>query len=477
MDPTVVNGIEEGSYRDRNGSVFYYNHTVYRGISEKALQNWLALTETGFFQKACACGEIVRTRQVDTVEADLPMAHEGRWAAVLRHESIPFISYPYEWSFNALKDAGLLQLRLLLHGLAEDMILKDASAFNVQWVGTRPVFIDIPSFEPWNPGEPWTGYRQFCQMFLYPLLLQAYKNSSFQPWLRGRLDGIDPVEMNNLMSWRDRLRAGVFSHVYLHAKFEKTFNNDATSVKDRLRTSGFAKELILNNVRRMERLVSGLTWRQPQSEWSGYGEGAHYSEADKQAKEVFVRKAASSRRWPLAWDLGCNQGFYSRILAEHADTVVAMDADHLTIDRLYQDLRSENNGRILPLVINLADPPPALGWKGRERKTLAERGCPALILCLALIHHVVIQANIPLSDFICWLRTLGGALVIEFVTREDPMVKRLLRNKVDDYADYDQAYFEMLLKQNFHLVKREDLHCGTRSLYFAEPLPNNDTYK
>ena len=477
MDPTVMNGIEEGSYRDRNGSVFYFNNTVYRGISEKALQNWLVLAETGFFQQACACGEIVRTRQVDPVKAGLPVAQEGRWAAVLRHESIPFVSYPYEWSFNALKDAGLLQLRLLLHGLAEDMILKDASAFNVQWVGTRPVFIDIPSFEPWSSGEPWTGYRQFCQMFLYPLLLQAYKNSSFQPWLRGRLDGIDPIEMNNLMSWRDRLRAGVFPHVYLHAKFEKRFNNDATSVKDRLRASGFAKELILANVRRMERLVSGLTWQQPQSEWSSYGGGAHYSDADKHAKEHFVRKVASSRWWPLAWDLGCNQGLYSRILAEHADTVVAMDADHLTIDRLYQDLRSENNLRILPLVINLADPPPALGWKGRERKTLAERGCPALTLCLALIHHVVIQANIPLSDFICWLRNLGGALVIEFVTREDPMVQRLLRNKVDDYTDYDQANFEMLLKQNFHLVMKENLPCGTRSLYFAEPLPNNDTYK
>jgi len=475
MNLTLENGNEEGSYRDRNGSVFYHNHLVYRGISKKALQNWQALTETRFFQTACDRGEVVRTWQVDSVEERLPRTQVERWPAILGHEPIPFVSYPYEWSFSALKDAGLLQLQLLLRVLEEDMILKDASAFNFQWVGTSPVFIDIPSFEAWSSGEPWLGYRQFCQMFLYPLLLQAYKNISFQPWLRGRLDGIEPAEMNNLMSWRDRLRAGVFPHIYLHSRFENAFNNGTTSVKDRLRASGFGKELILTNIRRLESLVGGLNWRMHQSQWSGYGEGAHYSEEDKQVKECFVRKAASTRSWPLAWDLGCNQGLYSRILAEHSETVVAMDADHLTIDRLYKDLRSEGNRRILPLVVNLADPPPALGWRGRERKSLVERGRPALTLCLALIHHVVIQSNIPLSDFIEWLRSLGGAIVIEFVSREDPMVQRLLCNKVDDYADYDQGYFELVLQQNFHVVMKEDLHCGTRSLYFAEPLGKNDT--
>jgi len=468
-------GIEEGSYRDRNGSVFYYNHTVYRGISQKALHNWKILSQTRFFDEFCNCGEIVKTQQVDWDDEGLPLASRSQWAAVLRHESIPFVSYPYEWSFSALKDAGLLQLRLFLQSLKEDIGLKDASAFNIQWRGTRPVFIDIPSFEPWVAGEPWIGYRQFCQLFLYPLLLQAYKNIHFQPWLRGRLDGIEPQEMNNIMSWRDRLRAGVMSHVFLHSRFEKVFNKGTTSVKDRLNDSGFHKELIVANVRRLERLIEGLKWRQSQSEWSEYGEGARYSDEDKQAKERFVRNVASSRQWLRAWDLGCNQGVYTRILAEHADTVVAMDSDHLTVDRFYQKLRKEGNQRILPLVVNLADPSPALGWRGRERKSLVERGRPSLTLCLALIHHIVIQANVPLADFVDWLRTLGGTLVIEFVAREDPMVQRLLQNKVDDYADYEQAHFEFVLQQNFRIVKKENLFCGTRSLYWAEPLSSDTT--
>jgi hypothetical protein len=462
--------VEEGSYRDRNGSVFYHNDTVYRGISKKALQNWKILSQTRFFEEACRRGEVVQTRHVDGLEESLPQRSKDQWAAVLWHESIPFVSYPYEWSFSALKDAALLQLRLFLDALDEEIALKDASSFNIQWRGTLPVFIDIPSFEPWTAGEPWIGYRQFCQLFLYPLLLQAYKNVSFQPWLRGRIDGIEPEEMNNLMSWRDRLRGGVLSHVFLHSRFEKAFNNRKSGVKAQLSDSGFSKALIKANVHRLERLVDGLNWGQTKSEWSNYGKGAHYSAEDKQAKECFVRKVVSSRQWPLAWDLGCNQGLYTRILAEYADTVVAMDADHLTIDRLYRKLKEEANRRILPLVINLADPPPALGWRGRERKSLIERGRPSLTLCLALIHHIVIQANIPLADFIEWLRTLGGALVIEFVTREDQMVQRLLQNKVDDYADYDQGYFEYVLQQNFRIVQKQDLHSGTRILYFAEPL-------
>lgn len=461
---------EEGSYRDRNGAVFYHNQRVYRGISEKALHAWRALCDTKFFQDACKQGHIVSTRLVNMGEEDLPVARVKRWPAVLEHECIPYVSYPYEWSFHALKDAALLQLQLLRRSLDEDMILKDASSFNIQWHGTRPIFIDIPSFEPWTPGETWVGYRQFCQLFLYPLLLQAYKDVSFRPWLRGHLDGIDPSQMNNLMSWRDRFRAGIFSHVYLHSRFERAFHNGSGSVKDRLRESGFAKELIVANVHRLERLVSGLTWQQKKSGWSDYGGGSHYVPEDIQAKQNFVREAASSRRRTLAWDFGCNKGLYSRILARYADTVVAMDADHLTVDRLYRDLRSEGNTRILPLVINLVDPSPSLGWRGRERKSLEERGRPDIILCLALIHHVVIQANVPLENFIQWLGTLGGTLVIEFIDPEDEMVQRLLRNKVDDYADYNRPNFEAALSKTFRVTQKEELRCGTRSLYRAEPL-------
>jgi hypothetical protein len=112
-----------------------------------------------------------------------------------------------------LQDAALLQLDLLIAALDEGMTLKDATPFNAQWIGTRSVFIDTASFTRAEAGIPWLGYRQFCEMFLYPLLLQAYKDVPFHPWLRGSLDGLDAGHVNQLMSLRDRLRPGVFTHV------------------------------------------------------------------------------------------------------------------------------------------------------------------------------------------------------------------------------------------------------------------------
>jgi ribosomal protein L11 methylase PrmA len=188
-------------------------------------------------------------------------------------------------------------------------------------------------------------------------------------------------------------------------------------------------------------------------------------------KREFVRAASGTREWNLAWDLGCNVGIFSRIVAERAKYVVAMDADQVAVDRLYRALHAEGDRTILPLVVNLTDPSPDLGWRNLERKRLVSRGRPELVLCLALIHHVVIGANIPLAEFLEWLRSLGAELIIEFVTREDPMVKTLLRNKEDQYADYQLDVFERELAARFTLARRQALGSGTRIMYFAAPSP------
>jgi hypothetical protein len=469
-EPDTSSSLEEaGSFRDRNGQVFYHRGMVFRGISEKAFGHWLDLRATAFYSASCAAGHLPQTEEIDSILEDLPLQQTEKWFAVLRHEPVAFVSYPYEWPFHALRDAALLQLQLLREALFENMTLKDASSFNIQWQGTRPIFIDIPSFEPWAPGEPWVGYRQFCQLFLYPLMLQAYKNVPFHYWLRGRIDGLEPEDFNHLISWRDLLRPGVLIHVNLHARLQRAFEKSTNSVKKQLQDSGFAKELIQANVSKLQKLVGKLAWKQKQSPWVSYDQEHAYAEQDRQTKESFVRHAASTKRWPLAWDLGCNVGSYSRILAEYSDYVVAMDSDHLAVDQLYQHLKEEQKTNILPLVINLADPSPSLGWGGRERKDLLTRGAPSLTLCLALLHHMVIQANIPLASFVAWLRSLDSAVIIEFVSRQDPLVLRLLRNKTDDYSDYNLEYFEESLQRYFTIRTKKELPCGTRTLYFAEP--------
>lgn len=455
---------EPGSFRDRNGTVFYRGGRVYRALSGRALANWQHLSRQPFFERHRSNGSIVDTR---TACLD-GFAHA---AGMLEHARIPFVSYPYEWTFGMLKDAALLQLQLLRDALAADMILKDATPYNVQWEGVWPVFIDVPSFEPLVAGRPWVGYRQFCELFLYPLMLQAYKGIDYRPWLRGRIDGVPANEMHRLMSTRDLMRPGVLLHVAAQSTLQRRYaGGKSRDVRGSLAEAGFDKRLIDANAAKLSSLVSRLVPKANKSEWSEYDRTHSYDPAEFEQKAAFVRRAAATRRWRLAWDLGCNTGTFSRTVAEHADYVVAMDGDWRAIEALYQREKDDGSARrILPLVIDLADASPNQGWLGRERKGLAERGAPQLTLCLAVIHHIVISTNIPLAEFIGWLADLGTAIVIEFVGREDEMLQTLLANREDQYDDYNPATFRALLESRFEIKADEPLKNGKRHIYFARP--------
>jgi hypothetical protein len=454
---------EPGSFRDWDSRVFYDDARVLRALSDDGLSDWIALSESKLFGQAVAEGKLVATSVVD--DASIAGA-----AAVLEHERIPFVSYPYEWTFAMLRDAALLQLELLRRALDEDLMLKDSSSYNVQWRGAQPVFIDVGSFERLRPGEPWAGYRQFCMLYLNPLLLQAYKGVDFRPWLRGSLAGITPLDARHLLSFRDLFRRGVLTNVSLHARLERKHEDSDRDVKTELKRAGFKKELIVANVKRLEKLVRRLEWQPGATEWSGYSATTSYDEADALRKEEFVREVVHTREWNLVWDIGCNEGRHSRIAAENARYVVALDGDGAVVDRLYRGLATDGQTTILPLVADVTDPSPALGWHGLERQTLEARGRPELTLCLAVLHHVAIGANVPVPEFLSWLAELGTSLVIEFPTRDDPRVGALLmRKKPGAHPDYDREPFERALAERFEIERTEELASGTRILYFALP--------
>jgi SAM-dependent methyltransferase len=462
--PSQTSTLEPGSFRDPESRVFYAGDSVYRALSREGLEDFEALAATGLLEDE----RIVRTERVE--EDGLPGLLTKETAGVLRHELIPFVSYPYEWTFSMLRDAALLQLDLLLASLDEDLILKDSSPYNVQFEGARARFVDVGSFERMREGEPWVGYRQFCMLYLYPLLLQAVKGVPFQPWLRGSIDGITPAQMRALLSFRDRFRRGLFLNVFAHARLEERYAAKGGQVKEDVKRAGFRKELIVANARKMRKLVERLEWNPPQGVWVQYGERNSYTDEDARRKDEFVREVATSRRWGLAWDIGCNNGRYSRIAAEGADYVVAVDADQGPVELLYRELRDEGERRILPLTMNLADPSPGLGWRGLERKAMPDRGRPDLVLALALIHHLAISANVPVKELVGWLASLGCSLVIEFPTRDDPMVKTLLAPKRDGlHPDYELGFFERCLSKAFEVERTERLESGTRILYFARP--------
>jgi len=456
--------LEPGSFRDPESRVFYAGDGVYRALSPSGLSDFEALAATGLLDDE----RVVATERVeDTLALRDLLVHEP--AGVLRHERVPFVSYPYEWTFSMLRDAALLQLDLLLAALEHDMVLKDSTPYNVQFRGAKPVFVDVGSFERLREGEPWVGYRQFCMLYLYPLLLQAVKGVPFHPWLRGSIDGITPAQMRALLSFRDRFRKGLFTNVFLHARLEARYADRPDQVKREVERV-FKKELFVANVRKRRRLVQRLEWSPPEGVWTAYGECNTYTDEDARRKDDFVRAVAGSRDWGLVWDIGANNGRYSRIAAEGARTVVAVDADQGPVELLYRDLRREGDERVLPLTMNLADPSPGLGWRGLERRTMLERGTPDLVLALALIHHVAISANVPVKELLDWLASLGCALVIEFPTREDPMVQKLLAPKRDGlHPDYELGFFERVLNEAFEVERSERLESGTRVLYFARP--------
>ncbi len=407
---------------------------------------------------------------VDTELVDeRPDGLDASWAGVLRHDRIPVVSYPYEWSFEMLRDAARLQLDLVAQALAEDLTTKDASAYNVQFVGARPRFIDLGSFERLRPGETWFGYRQFHMHFLLPLMLQAYRGIAFQPLLRADVEGVNPVDARRMMSFWDILsprKKGTLVHVALQARVEgATSKHD---VKSEIKGAGMKKEVLVAQIRNLRKLVDRVRVRRADTEWAGYSDRSHYTDADLKAKESFVSSVAAQVKPALAWDLGANDGHFSRLVADQGAYVVAADGDHHAVDGLYRSLREAGDDRILPLVVNLADPSPNRGWRGTERVAFTERSRPQLVLALALVHHLVISRNVPMEEFVNFLADAGGDLVVELPTRDDPMVQGLLRNKREGiHDDYTVEVFEAALAGRFDVRRREELPSGTRICYHA----------
>ncbi|MFI7576737.1 class I SAM-dependent methyltransferase [Micromonospora sp. NPDC049497] len=458
---------EPGSFRDPANRIFHLGDEVLRGLDEEAAVQWRALAASGFFPSLVAAGKVCGTEPADPA----PLPHG--WAAVLRHERIPFVSHPYEWSFAMLRDAALLHLEILRAALPEGFTTKDGSAYNLQWRGAEPVFIDVGSFTPARDGEPWAGYRQFCQTMLYPLLLGAHLGLDFQPWLRARVDGIEPEQMRPLLGGTRRLLPGVLTHVHLHGAMQRRNAGASTAdVRSQLRAAGYSRELALATVRGIEKLVRRLDRRGAPSHWVDYQRTCGYTADDRAAKERFVAEALTAGpRARLVLDLGANDGRYARLAARHADYVVAVEQDPTVVDELYRTLRAQGERRILPLVMDLADPSPGGGWRGVERASFADRAHADVVLALAVVHHLAIGRNVPLPEVVDGLVALaapGARLVVEFVHPEDPMARRLLANKPEGlFPDYRREEFERSLAARCRIARRLDLPSGTRTLYEA----------
>ncbi|MBL0351099.1 MAG: class I SAM-dependent methyltransferase [Elusimicrobia bacterium] len=460
---------DPGSFRDPRGRVFFQDGRVFRALSAEGWSAWRQFSGSELFARLSESKRLIETRPLADGRTDLALP-PGDWAGVLEHEPLPMVSYPYEWSFGALQEAAVFFLDLLAEALQHGFDLRDATPYNVQFRGLRPVFIDVPSFEPRGDATGWPGYGDFCRLFLYPLLLEAYRGVPFQRWMRGALEGFRAREMARLLPWRDWVKAGVFRDVVVQSLLE--------GWSDRLDPAALQKEMkkavplsgVLQNVARLRGIVAGLRSGAPRAAWADYRRSESYSESGRREKARFVERALDRQRTRRVWDLGCNDGEFTVQAARSAEWVLALDADPGVVEGLRGRLAREGVENVLPLVQDLADPSPAQGWRGSERRTLEERSAPDLVLCLALTHHLVLSRNVPLREWVEWLGGLGAPIVIEFATREDPRVRDLLGKKVGDRRpDYDLVNFRKCLGESFDVREETTLEPGTRVLFFAHP--------
>ena len=344
---------DPGSFRDPASRIFIDGERVVRALDTRGLEAWKHLSETKFHEAAVADGLLIASKELE----ESPPGSAGG----LEHPRLPFISYPYEWTFSMLKDAALLQLGLLEGALAEGVTIKDATPFNIQFSSGKPIFIDVGSFETYRPGETWIGYRQFTRQFLFPLMLKAWAGVPFQPWLRGDMEGPTARDMKNLLPASRRFKSGSLMHVSMQARMEDRMSGAA--VRQDLSEAGFGANLILRNVRRLTKLVSSLDWQPAETEWVDYRSCTHVGR-DRDEKAEFLRSSLSRTQPARVLDLGANDGFFSEISAEHGALAIAVDGDESVLESVYR----RSGGKDISVVVSdLSNPSPSQGWTGIER--------------------------------------------------------------------------------------------------------------
>jgi hypothetical protein len=452
--------IDPGSFRDPNARVFTKGNRILRGLSKRAAETFALAEERGLMGGLVDRGLMVECRPVKGVTAPAGVPD----ALILEARRLPFVTYPYEWSFEMLKDAALATLDVTAECFEAGFGIKDATAYNMTFDGCRPVLIDVTSIDADGP-EMWVGYGQFCDHFLAPLLLEAYKGIAFQPYLRGHLEGIPIVDLAPMFRGFGRFRRGVPMHVLLRRRIERRARNLDTAGRVEVRSRArLPKAAILRNIRKMRSLVERLR-PASSSVWSKYESELHGADYAA-AKESFVRRAAAqSRRKGLAWDVGANAGRHAVALLDAFPTVVALDGDSGAVDRMYRAFRGTAEGeRIVPMVVDIADPSVNRGWRGAERRGLLERGKPDFALWLAIAHHICLGRGVPLSEFVALVAEVSAEAVVEFVDADDPMSRRLLATRTETHEGYDLDSFRSLLAGRFAIVTEEPLS-STRRLF------------
>jgi ribosomal protein L11 methylase PrmA len=452
----------EASFRDPSGFVFERAGVLYRQVNKRYQPHFDRLSTSGLLKSLQDDGLLIPHEEVDTA-----IGAVGAYR-VLRPRQVPFISYPFEWCFSQLRDAALVTLEVQARSLAVGMSLKDASAYNVQFVGGRPLLIDTLSFEQHEDGRPWVAYKQFCQHFLAPLLLMARRDARLSQLFRVFMDGVPLDLASSLLPGWSWLTPTALMHVHLHAKAQSKYSGSEGVAKAKgARVSSQSLRMLIDSLRRA---IAAMRWTPAGTEWGDYYSDTNYTDEAAAEKARLVSAFHERVRPRTVWDLGANTGRFSRLASARGVDTIAFDLDAAAVEKNYREVVLTGNRHELPLVLDLTNPSPAFGWAGRERSSLSERGPVDLVQVLAVVHHLAISNNVPLPRVAAYLASLGRALVIEFVPKADSQVQRLLASREDVFDGYTREGFEAAFEQHFTIDVAERIRGAERVLYLMRRL-------
>ncbi len=444
---------ESSSFRDPSGFIFRVNNEIYRQVNYSYKDDYDLLMNSGLYDKLTEKGFLIKHIEIDKKVED------DNCYKTIKPEMIDFISYPYEWSFSMYKDAALLTLKIQKIALKYDMSLKDATAYNIQFKNGRPVFIDTLSFEK-NDNMPWVAYKQFCQHFLAPLLLMAYRDIRLQSLMKNYIDGIPLDLTTSLLPKRCLLNPAIFMHINLHSKLQSGYESSG-----KVKIHSITKKQKSAIIEELIDFVKSINWQPKNTEWGDYYSFTNYSDEAMTDKGKIIEKYIEKISPVTCWDLGANNGYFTRIAANKGVKSVAFDLDPVAVEKNYLRIKQEKEKNILALVMDLTNPSSSIGWNFSERMSLKKRGKVNLVLALALIHHLAISNNLPFSEIARFFAGICDNLILEFVPKNDSKVQILLSTRKDIFLLYNQEYFEKEFGRYFNIVDKQQVKNSERIIY------------
>ena len=456
--------IDEGSFRDPDARVVYFNNSVYRIVYPSGFKKFDFIKR--ILENELISKYLIETEEASQEEVELLKLDIGTNVKVFKHRKIDFISYPYEWSFHRLKDAALHHLNLHINLLKNDATLIDAYSYNIQFNNYSPTFIDLMSIKEYSEGEFWVGHKQFCESFLNPLVLKSKLGVDYNNWFKGNLEGINTGELSKLLKFKHMFSWNVFYNIFLLDYFEKKYKK-----KENLKLTKnkkLKKNYYLSILSNLVNFIEDLKPKKERSIWGEYSRDNTYDDEEKKNKHEFISNYFNKTKFNKVLDLGCNNGEYSKIaLNSGCDNVIGLDYDLNAIDEAYLISKREKLN-FLPLYFDVSNPSSNIGWLQKERKGFTERLNFDTVLALAFEHHLAIAKNIPLEDTINWITSLAPKGIIEFVPKHDITIQYMMRLKGDIFPNYNLENFKRLLSSSAKITSEKIVSKSGRTLFSFE---------